>query len=160
MNAGHEATVNVIGNGVRALLQDHGKWDQWRVSPELSESAVEELLRYDTPLHIFDRWVLEDLEYGGQAFEQGTEVSLVLGATNRDPAVFEAADELVLERSKNPHVSFGGGIHFCIGAPLARLELQISLPILMSRFPDLRLAQTPVFANSYHFYGLESLLVE
>ncbi|MFT5193714.1 MAG: cytochrome P450 [Cellvibrionaceae bacterium] len=160
LNAGHEATVNVVGNGVNALLQNREKWDQWRHSPELSKTAVEELMRFDTPLHIFDRWVLEDLEYEGRFFKKGTEVSLVLGAANRDPAVFESADKMILDRPKNPHVSLGGGIHFCIGAPLARLELQTSLPILMSRFPSLQLAESPVYANSYHFHGLESLLVK
>ncbi|MFK7805882.1 MAG: cytochrome P450 [Anaerolineae bacterium] len=160
LNAGHEATVNVVGNGVSALLQNREKWDQWLAAPELAKTAVDELMRYDTPLHIFDRWVLEDLEYNGQFFKKGTEVSLVLGAANRDPAVFEAADQMVLERPKNPHVSLGGGIHFCIGAPLARLELQTSLPILMSRFPNLNLAELPIYTNSYHFHGLESLLVK
>ena len=159
LNAGHEATVNVVGNGVKALLENREKWEQWRNSPELGKTAVDELMRYDTPLHIFDRWVLEDLEYNGRSFKQGTEVSLVLGAANRDPAVFEQADELLLDRPKNQHVSLGGGVHFCIGAPLARLELQTSLPILMARFPNLELAETPVYANSYHFHGLKSLLV-
>lgn len=160
LNAGHEATVNVVGNGVLALLQNREKWDQWLAAPELAKTAVDELMRYDTPLHIFDRWVLEDLEYKGRFFKQGSEVSLVLGAANRDPAVFDRADEIVLDRPKNPHVSLGGGIHFCIGAPLARLELQTSLPILMSRFPNLELAETPVYSNSYHFHGLESLQVK
>ncbi|MEM7119472.1 MAG: cytochrome P450 [Chloroflexota bacterium] len=159
LNAGHEATVNVIGNGVSTLLQRQEKWQQWLTNPALAKTAVEELMRYDTPLHIFDRWVLEDLEYNGQFFKQGTEVSLVLGAANRDPAIFDRADDLVLDRPKNQHVSFGGGIHFCIGAPLARLELQTAIPILMSRFPNLQLAETPVYANSYHFHGLERLMV-
>ncbi len=159
MNAGHEATVNVIGNGVHALLTHRAQWDRWCAGPELSVTAVEELMRYDTPLHMFDRWVLEDLEFNGLQLEQGTEVSLVLGAANRDPAVFESADELKLDRPKNAHVSLGAGIHFCIGAPLARLELQTALPILMARFPELHLAEIPVYVNTYHFHGLESLLV-
>ena len=159
LNAGHEATVNVAGNGVYNLLQQREKWDLWRNNPALGKTAVDELMRYDTPLHIFDRWVLTDLEYKGIQFKQGDEVSLVLGAGNRDPKVFDRADQLVLERAKNQHVSLGGGIHFCIGAPLARLELQTSLPILMSRFPDLQLAEPPQYANSYHFHGLESLMV-
>ncbi len=159
LNAGHEATVNVVGNGVKALLQNREKWDQWLADPTLAKPAVDELMRYDTPLHIFDRWVLEDLEYNGQFFKKGTEVSLVLGAANRDPAVFDRADEIVLDRPKNLHVSLGGGVHFCIGAPLAKLELQTSLPILMSRFPNMQLTETPVYANSYHFHGLERLMV-
>lgn len=159
LNAGHEATVNVVGNGVYNLLSQPDKWGQWLKHPELSKTAVDELMRYDTPLHIFDRWVLTDLEYNGIQFKQGDEVSLVLGAGNRDPKVFAQADQLMLDRGKNPHVSLGGGIHFCIGAPLARLELQTSLPILMSRFPQLKLAEQPQYANSYHFHGLESLRV-
>ncbi|MEM9776504.1 MAG: cytochrome P450, partial [Chloroflexota bacterium] len=159
LNAGHEATVNVVGNGVFNLLQQREKWDQWLAEPDLAKTAVEELMRYDTPLHIFDRWVLSDMEHKGIQLKQGDEVSLVLGAGNRDPKVFEDADQLVLERKKNSHVSLGGGIHFCIGAPLARLELQTSLPILMSRFPNLELAEQPHYANSYHFHGLESLIV-
>ncbi|MEM8857118.1 MAG: cytochrome P450 [Chloroflexota bacterium] len=159
LNAGHEATVNVVGNGIFNLLQQRDKWDQWLGDPSLNRTAVEELMRYDTPLHIFDRWVLQDLEYNGIQFKQGNEVSLVLGAGNRDPKVFDQSDQLVLDRPKNQHVSLGGGIHFCIGAPLARLELQTSLPILMARFPHLQLAEQPQYANSYHFHGLETLLV-
>ncbi|MCA9998191.1 MAG: cytochrome P450, partial [Anaerolineales bacterium] len=160
LNAGHEATVNVVGNGVAALLQNRGAWEQWQQDGEgLAKTAVEELLRYDTPLHQFNRWVLEDLEYGGQQFQQGTQVSLLLGAANRDPAQFANPDQLDLTREKNPHLSFGAGIHFCLGAPLARLELQTSLPILLQRLPTLELITTPRYRNTYHFHGLESLQV-
>jgi unspecific monooxygenase len=103
--------------------------------------------------------VLEDLEYEGHYFRQGTRVSLLLGASNRDPAQFPDPGRLDLGRQKNAHVSFGGGIHYCLGAPLARLELQIALPLLLTRLPHLQLAAQPHYQNSYHFHGLESLWV-
>ncbi len=159
LNAGHEATVNVIGNGTLALLQNPEQLAQWRADPELTVSAVEELLRFDTPLHLFNRWVLEDLTVGDLELKQGTEISLLLGAANRDPRVFDRPHELDLTRGPNPHVSFGAGLHYCLGAPLARLELQTALPILWSRLPHLELGETPRFKNSYHFRGLESLWV-
>jgi cytochrome P450 len=159
LNAGHEATVNVIGNGVLALLNHPDQLARLRQQPELIGSAVEELLRYDTPLHLFKRWVLEDLEINGQQLKFGTEVAILLGAANHDPSVFAEPDRLDISREKNPHVSFGAGIHYCLGAPLARLELQTSLPILFQRLPELHLLAQPQYLNSYHFHGLESLQV-
>lgn len=159
LNAGHEATVHVIGNGVYALLQHPEQLARWQAEPELTETAVAELLRYDTPLHQFNRWVLEDLEYEGHHFPQGTRLSLILGAANRDPASFPEPDRLDLSRTKNAHVSFGGGIHYCLGAPLARLELQLALPILLTRLPHLHLVTEPHYRNTYHFHGLEALHV-
>lgn len=159
LNAGHEATVNVIGNGVYSLLQHPAELERWRKNVSLTPSAVEELLRYDTPLHLFNRWVLEDLEFAGQKFEQGTQVSLLLGAGNRDPQVFDAPATLDLGRAQNPHLSFGAGLHYCLGAPLARLELQTALPILLKRLPNLHLSEAPSYQNTYHFHGLESLRV-
>jgi unspecific monooxygenase len=103
--------------------------------------------------------VLEDLEYEGLHLRQGSRVSLLLGAANRDPAQFPNPDRLDLGREKNAHVSFGGGIHYCLGAPLARLELQIALPLLLERLPRLQLTEIPQYRNTYHFHGLESLLV-
>ena len=166
LNAGHEATVNVIGNGTLALLRDPEQLERWRAEPELTPSAIEEVLRFDTPLHLFNRWALEDQviedESGDLELKVGTEVSLLLGAANRDAAVFTDPQSLDLSRVKNPHVSFGAGLHYCLGAPLARLELQIALPILLERLPNLALdvdAGEPVFKNTYHFRGLEQLLV-
>ena len=160
LNAGHEATVNVVGNGVRALLKNPEQLNRLRENPELIPSAIEELIRYDTPLHLFRRWVLEDgVEIGGQKFEFGTEVAVLLGAANHDPDVFENPSKLDVSRERNPHVSFGAGIHFCLGAPLARFELQTSLPILLERLPGLELAEEPSYLDSYHFHGLESLQV-
>lgn len=159
LNAGHEATVNVIGNGVYALLQNRAQLERWQQDERLTTTAVAELLRYDTPLHQFNRWALQDIVYKGHHWPQGTEVSLLLGAANRDPAQFPAPDRLDLGRQPNRHLSFGGGIHYCLGAPLARLELEIALTILHSRLPHLTLAQPPTVTNTYHFRGLSSLWV-
>lgn len=152
LNAGHEATVHAIGNGVKALLENE-------ITENIGESHVEEILRYDAPLHLFTRYALEDLEYAGVTFRKGEEVGLLLGAANRDPARFADPDRFNLARDPNPHVSFGAGIHFCVGAPLARLEMQVALPILFQRLPNLALAETPRYRNTYHFHGLESLRV-
>lgn len=152
LNAGHEATVHAIGNGVKALLENN-------VRKDVGEGHVEEILRYDPPLHLFTRYALEDLEFGGVRFRKGEEVGLLLGAANRDPARFAEPSRFDAARDPNPHVSFGAGIHFCVGAPLARLEMQVALPILFQRLPKLTLAGTPRYQNTYHFHGLESLRV-
>ncbi len=162
LNAGHEATVNVIGNGALALLKNpiqKANWIAAADSEAFNKLAVEELLRFDTPLHQFNRWVLEPLEMHGRRFEVGQEVALILGAANRDPNQFDAPHELRLDRQTNPHLSLGGGIHYCLGAPLARLEVQIAIPMLLKRLPNLSLVEQPVFKNNYHFHGLESLQV-
>ncbi len=162
LNAGHEATVNVVGNGVLALLQNRPQLERWHKQPELTPTAVEELLRFDTPLHLFNRWVLQDLEFGGHQFKQGMQVSLLLGAANRDPAVFAEADKLDIGRKRNPHVSLGGGIHYCLGAPLARLELRIFFEELTRRLPSMRLVPNQTYhysANTSH-RGPTSLWVE
>jgi cytochrome P450 len=150
LNAGHEATVHAIGNGVKALLEQN-------IRTGINEAAVEETLRYDAPLHLFTRYALEDLEYQGIKLKKGDEVGLMLGAANRDPARFPDPDRFDTGRDPNPHVSFGAGIHFCIGAPLARLELQVALPILFERLPRLALSGRPQYRNAYHFHGLERL---
>lgn len=152
LNAGHEATVHAIGNAIKCLLEQG-------VPEVIGESHVEEALRYDAPLHLFTRYALEDLEYAGIRLKKGESVGLMLGAANRDPARFPDPDRFIPERDPNPHVSFGAGIHFCIGAPLARLELEIALSTLFRRLPGLRLAEPPQYRNAYHFHGLESLKV-
>ncbi|MCB0107165.1 MAG: cytochrome P450, partial [Caldilineaceae bacterium] len=133
--------------------------ERWQNDAALTASAVEELLRFDTPLHLFNRWVLEDISYKGHHFPFGAQVALLLGAANRDPSAFETPNRLDLSRTHNPHLSFGGGIHYCLGAPLARLELQVALPILLQRLPNLALAQEPQYRNAYHFHGLDALWV-
>ena len=159
LNAGHEATVNLIGNGMCALLKHPDQIKRWRADSSLTETAVEELLRYDTPLHQFNRWVLEPFEFRGQQFEVGQEIALLLGSANRDGDVFDSPSELDLGRKKNPHVSLGGGIHYCLGAPLARLELSIAFSVLIERLPQMELVAEPKYCNSFHFHGLESLIV-
>ena len=159
LNAGHEATVNLIGNGMLALLRHRDQTDRWRADSTLTDTAVEELLRYDTPLHQFNRWVLQPFEFRGQKFEVGQEIAMLLGSANRDGDVFESPDKLDLARTKNPHVSLGGGIHYCLGAPLARLELGIAFNVLLQRLPNMELIDEPKFCNSFHFHGLESLNV-
>ncbi len=152
LNAGHEATVHAIGNGIKCLLEHN-------VRDGIGEGHIEETLRYDAPLHLFTRYALEDLDYAGIKFRKGETVGLMLGAANRDPGRFPAPDRFIPEREPNPQVSFGAGIHFCIGAPLARLEMQIAMPLLFQRLPKLRLAEQPHYRNAYHFHGLESLKV-
>ncbi len=159
LNAGHEATVNVMGNGLLALLKHPDQMAAWREDPGLTYTAIEELLRYDTPLHLFNRYSLADVEVAGQHFPFGSKIALLLGAANRDPAAFTNPNQLDLGREVNQHVSFGGGVHYCLGAPLARLELDLSLPMLLKRFPKMELAQEPTWQNSYHFHGLDALHV-
>ncbi|MEM8997091.1 MAG: cytochrome P450, partial [Acidobacteriota bacterium] len=159
LNAGHEATVNVIGNGTLALLRHRDQLERWRRDPELTTTAIEELLRFDTPLHLFNRYALEDITVGEVELRAGDEVSLLLGSANRDPEVFDRPEGLDLGRARNPQVSFGAGLHYCLGAPLARLELQTAFPILLERLGQLELDDEPRFENSYHFRALESLRV-
>jgi unspecific monooxygenase len=160
LNAGHEATVHGIGNGVKAILERRVDPGQALATPAASAALVEELLRFDAPLHLFTRYALEDVEHDGVALRQGDKIGLLLGAANRDPERFPDPDLIDASRSPNPHVAFGGGIHFCIGAPLARLEMEIALPILFQRLPKLRLAEAPRYRDSYHFHGLAALPVE
>jgi cytochrome P450 len=154
LNAGHEATVHTIGNGVKTLLETGHT-----IIPETAETCSEEILRFDPALHIFTRWAYEDIEVMGHRFQRGDQVSLLLAAANRDPGVWDEPATFIPTRSPKSHVSFGGGLHFCVGAPLARLELQIALPILFQRLPGLRLAAPPHYANVYHFHGLERLML-
>jgi pimeloyl-[acyl-carrier protein] synthase len=155
--AGHETTVNLIGNGVNALLAHPDQLARLRDAPELVEPAVEELLRYDSPVQLTGRVALEELELGGRRVEPGQMVMLLLGAANRDPRVFPHPDRLDLGRAPNPHLAFGRGIHFCLGAPLARLEGQIAIAALVRRFPTLRLAGEPVRRPTVTLRGFASL---
>lgn len=152
LNAGHEATVHALGNGIRCLLAQN-------IRGGIDGPCVEETLRYDPPLHLFTRYALEDLDYAGLRLKKGESVGLMLGAANRDPARFPEPDRFLPGRAPNPQVSFGAGIHFCIGAPLARLEMEIAMPLLFQRLPRLALAEQPNYRNAYHFHGLESLRV-
>ncbi|MCU7824266.1 cytochrome P450 [Kitasatospora sp. DSM 101779] len=161
LNAGHEATVNTTGNGWWALFRNPGELARLRASvDELLPTAVEELMRWDTPLQMFERWVLEDIEVGGVRIPRGSEVALLFGSANRDPERFADPDRLDLGRIDNPHITFGAGIHFCLGAPLARLELNESFGALLRRAPGLRLVREPAWRAGYVIRGLEELLVE
>ena len=159
LNAGHEATVNVTGNGWWALFRNPAALDALRADPSSVPTAIEELMRWDAPLQLFERWVLEDVEIHGVSIPRGAELGLLFGSANRDPAVFDDPDELRLDRDPNPHVSFGAGIHFCLGAPLARLELQVSFTTLLRELPTMDLEREPTWKPNYIIRGLEELRV-
>ncbi|MEU7578609.1 cytochrome P450 [Streptomyces sp. NPDC041068] len=161
LNAGHEATVNATVNGWYALFRNPAQLAALRADPAgLIPTAVEELMRYDTPLQLFERWVLDDIEVGGTTIPRGSEVALLFGSANHDPAVFARPAELDLARRDNPHISFSAGIHYCIGAPLARIELAASLGALLRRAPRLSLAAEPERRPNFVIRGLKELLVE
>jgi cytochrome P450 len=159
LNAGHEATVNVTGNGWWALLRHPDQLDRLRRDPSLIPAAVEEVMRWDTPLQMFERWALEDVEVHGVTVPRGAEFGLLFGSANRDPGVFERPDELKVDRDPNPHLTFGAGIHFCLGAPLARVELQTSFASVVRRMPSLELVERPRWKPNYIIRGLEALTV-
>jgi len=159
LNAGHEATVNVTANGTLALLRHPSELARLRADVALVPSAVEELIRYDGPLQLFERTAVEAVEVAGVRIEPGQRVAALLGAANRDPDVFTGPDRLDVGRADNRHIGFGAGVHFCIGAPLARVELQASLRILVTRFPDLALAGEPQRRPEFVIRGLRSLPV-
>jgi cytochrome P450 len=160
LNAGHETTTNLIGNGTLALLQSPDQLQKLREDESLIENAVEELLRYDSPVQLTSRIAREDLELGGRSIKQGQLLLLLLGAANRDPAQFPDPDRLDITRPDIRHASFGFGPHYCLGAPLARLEGQIALLALIRRFPNLRLeGGPPRYRQNFNLRGLEALLV-
>ncbi|WP_102128238.1 cytochrome P450 [Deinococcus planocerae] len=166
LNAGHEASVNGLSAGVLALLREPG---QWRTLVEaaprpdslpLFRTATEELLRFDTPLPLFERYVLEEVTVHGERLRPGERVGLLYASGNRDPRRFERPDTLDLTRDPNPHLTFGLGIHYCLGAPLARLELALSLRALARAFPELRLADPgsePEYVGGFVIRGLRRL---
>jgi len=159
LNAGHEATVHTTGNGVKSILESGIDPVTLFASDERTAATVEECLRFDAPLHMFTRHALSDLDYEGISLRKGDVVGLMLGAANRDPSRFAHADRFDPFRTDGANVSFGAGIHFCIGAPLARIELQVAMRELFRRLPALRIAQPPRYGNVYHFHGLEQLRV-
>ncbi|MDX8436709.1 cytochrome P450 [Mesorhizobium abyssinicae] len=160
LNAGHEATVHQTGNAVRSILAQGGDPSRFFTTPEATAETVEECLRFDAPLHMFLRYAYEEIEVQpGIVLRRGDKIALLLGMANRDPLAFAAPQAFNPGRADQKNVSFGAGIHFCIGAPLARLELQVSLKTLFERQPKLHLAEEPRFRDSYHFHGLERLAV-
>jgi cytochrome P450 len=155
--AGHETTVNLIGNGTLALLRHPDQCARLRAEPDLIQGAVEELLRYDGPVQRTGRVLSEDAELGGTTLPAGARVVVVLGSANRDPARFPDPDRLDVARADNRHLAFGGGMHYCLGAALARAEAQIALETLLRRFPKLELGGAPEWRPSALLRGLQSL---
>jgi cytochrome P450 len=160
LNAGHEASVNGFGNGMVAIFEFPDEKELLFNDPEkYSETAIEEFLRFDSPLQLFERTAKEDIEIGGVLIREGEKIASLLGAANRDESVFSNANSMDITRSSNPHISFGGGIHFCIGAPLARLEMSLALPALIKRFPKLQLFSEPKRRDSFTLRGYERVEV-
>ncbi|MEM8788726.1 MAG: cytochrome P450 [Pseudomonadota bacterium] len=152
LNAGHEATVHSLGNAIPHFLAAG-------LRPSPDPEMVEEVLRYDPPLHLFTRWVNARADLAGHRFEPGDQIGLLLAAANRDPAVFEMPDRFDPTRAQGKNLSFGAGIHFCVGAPLARAEIRLALPILLERCPGLRVVARPEYRDIYHFRGRAGLRV-
>ncbi|HLZ30589.1 MAG TPA: cytochrome P450 [Chloroflexota bacterium] len=157
--AGHETTVNLIGNGVLALLRNPSELERLRRDPALMAGAVEEFLRYDSPVQRTGRVVLEDLEFNGRFYAQGQRVNMLIGAANRDPAQYADPDRLdVTRQNASTHLSFAAGIHYCVGAPLARLEAQLAIAALLRRYPRLRMVdERPSWRPTFVLRGLWSL---
>ncbi|QDL92988.1 cytochrome P450 [Paroceanicella profunda] len=157
LNAGHEATVHALGNGVKAVLESGRPAERFFANAAATEATVEEILRFDPPLHMFTRYALEPVEIAGHRFAPGEVVGLLLGAANHDPAFRRDPGRFDPGLGGAGHLSFGAGLHFCVGAPLARLEMQVALPDLFRRLPGLRLARPPRYADAFHFRRLERL---
>ncbi len=158
LNAGHEASVNAFGNGMVEVLRRPDQSALLRNDPRgLTEMALEEFMRFDAPLQLFERTATKDTELGGVAIETGQKIAALIGSANRDGQVFENADEMDVTRDPNPHIGFGAGIHFCLGAPLARLEMGVSLPALGEKYPDMSLASEPVRRPTFVLRGYESI---
>jgi len=158
LNAGHEATVHTLGNGIKTLIE-HGAHPAW-FAPNAIEGTVEEILRFDPPLHMFTRYVYDDLTVAAHTLSRGDQVALMIGASGRDPTRWNNPNSFNPTRTVQKNHAFGAGIHFCLGAPLARMEMQIALKVLFQRHAKLRITEAPKYANIYHFHGLEALWVQ
>lgn len=160
LNAGHEASVNGLGNGLVAALRRPDQLEILCARPhEVAVSAIEEFLRFDSPLQLFERTATEDTEIGGITVRAGQKIAALLGSANRDEAAFERADEMDVLRDPNPQIGFGAGIHFCLGAALARLELSVAVAGLFDRFPRLRLHGEPCRRSTFVLRGYETIPV-
>ena len=151
LNAGHEATVHTLGNGIKALIENN--------KPTVTTMTAEEVLRYDPPLHMFMRWVYEDVTLFGHDFKRGDEVGCLLASANHDPQVYSNPGAFIPARTGPMNASLGGGVHFCVGAPLARMEVHLALDALFTRCPNLRITEPATYADLYHFHGLDRLMV-
>ncbi len=162
LNAGHEATVNTLGNGLLALSKHPRAWEQMRGGEATAANAIEECIRWDPPLQLFERWVLEhDVEIAGTAIPRGEKIAMLFGSANRDPRVFADADLFDIARANAAdHIGFGGGTHACIGAPLARIELEASMSALVEHIPHLELAEQPERTGAFVIWGLQSLRLQ
>ncbi len=154
LNAGHEATVHSLGNAVKTLIEN-GHFGR----TPITEALVEECLRFDPALHLFTRWAYDDIDVMGRLIPKGTQIACLLGAANRCPRHWDTPETFDPMRPAKPHLGFGAGLHFCLGAPLARLELRLGLQALSAAMPQLRLTETPQYADIYHFHGLARLQV-
>ena len=158
LNAGHEASVNAFGNGMVAALS---RPDQVKILREnaraVTDTALEEFMRFDAPLHLFERTATSDTHIGGVEIKEGQKIAALIGSANRDETIFSKPETMDVTRDPNPHVGFGAGIHFCLGAPLARLEMSVSLPALWEKYPDMSLASNPVRRPTFVLRGYESV---
>lgn len=159
LNAGHEATVHAIGNALLALARDPAAYAVLRRAEVGVSQAVDELLRFDSPLQMFERWVLEDTEVAGHPLRAGTKVGLIFGSANHDPDVFSVPERLDLSRHPNPHVSFGAGLHYCVGAPLAKVELEAALGKWTEKVAAFEVIDEPIRLESFVFRGVSELRV-
>ena len=157
LNAGHEATVNTLGNGLHALLTLNKSFEDIKNETEDINDVVEELIRYDSPLQFFQRYALEDTEIGGHTISKGSKVAILLGSANRDPRVFESPDQINFKRKMKDHSSWGGGIHFCIGTHLAKLELGVSFNHVLEK--KFELLEEPTRTGAFGIRGFKDLLV-
>ena len=158
LNAGHEATVNGFGNGFVALMDQRDQWDRVVADPwGTAATAVDEMLRYDSPSQLFERTATQDVEINGITVREGQKIAALLGSANRDGAEFPDADRFDVTRDPNPHIAFGAGIHFCLGGPLARLEMAQSLPLLAERWPGIELADGAVQRDTFVLRGWDAL---
>ena len=159
--AGHETTVNLLGNAVVALLRNPEQLARWHADPSITRSAVDELIRYDSPVQMAMRVLLEDTEVDGVVLPAGDQVITLLGSANRDPNIFDNPEQLDLTRDNGgAHMSFGGGIHHCLGMALARTEAEILLSALVARFPDLALAEEPQLRDRFVLRGYNKIMVQ
>jgi cytochrome P450 len=161
LNAGHEASVNAFGNGMVAALQRPDQVALLRDNPRgITDTALEEFMRFDAPLHLFERTATADTELGGVQIKQGQKIAALIGSANRDETVFSSPDLMDLTRDPNPHIGFGAGIHFCLGAPLARLEMSVSLPALWEKYPTMQLAGDAIRRPTFVLRGYESVAIQ